>query len=145
MAGVPPVTSSTKETTNYARLCRVLVDVGSQALSDTFNCIHAPGSLHTVLANPPAQTILQSLYKPKKGKNKILNPNQWGKLYTAIPTSVSSAHFDVTLLMILLRNICSLFPLATGWDALPPAADMSTEADIARVKYFRNVVHVWSC
>ena len=141
MAGVPPVTSSTKETTNYARLCRLLVDVGSQALRDTFNSIHAPGSLHTVLANPPAQTILQSLYKPKKGKKKILNPNQWGKLYPAIPTSVSSANFDITLLMILLRNICSLSPPATGWDALPPAADMSTEADIARVKYFRNVVY----
>lgn len=141
MAGVAPVTSSTKETTNYARLCRLLVDVGSQALRDTFNSIHVPGSLHTVLANPPAQTILQSLYKPKKGKKKILNPTQWGKLYPAISTSVSSANFDITLLMILLRNICGLSPPATGWDALPPPADTSAEADIARVKYFRNVVY----
>ncbi|PFX29941.1 hypothetical protein AWC38_SpisGene5248 [Stylophora pistillata] len=30
---------------------------------------------------------------------------------------------------------------ATGWDALPPATDVSTEADIARVKYFRNFVY----
>ena len=43
--------------------------------------------------------------------------------------------------MILLRNICRLSPPATGWDTLPPAADTSTEADIARVKYFRNVVY----
>ena len=137
MAGVPPVTSSTKET----RLCRLLVDVGSQALRDTFDSIHAPGSLHTVLANPPSQTILQSLYKLMKGKKKILNPTQWGKLYPAIPTSVSSANFDITLLMILLRNICRLSPPATGWDALPPPADISAEADIARVKYFRNLVY----
>jgi len=142
MAGVPSVTSSTKETTNYARLCRLLVDVGSQALRDKFNSILAPGSLHTVLANPPAQTILQSLYKPKKCKEKILNPIQWGKLYPAIPTSVSSANFDITLLMILLRNICGLSPPATGWDVLPPPADTSAEADIARVKYFRNVVYM---
>ena len=141
MAGVPLVTSSTKETTNYARLCRLLVDVGSQALRDTFDSIHAPASLHTVLANPPAQTILQSLYKPKKGKKKILNPNQWDKLYPAIPTSVSSANFDITLLMVLLRNICRLSPPATGWDVLPPPADTSAEADIVRVKYFRNVVY----
>ena len=143
MAGVPPVTLSTKETTNYARLCRLLVDVGSQALKDTFNSIHAPGSLHTVLANPPAHTILQSLYEPKKGKKKILNPIQWGKLYPVIPTTVSSANFDITLLMILLRNICSLSPPATtcSWDKLPPPADTSVEADIARVKYFRNVVY----
>ena len=140
MAGVAPVTSSTNETTNYARLCRLLVDVGSQALRDTFDSIYAPGSLHTILANPPAQTTLQSLYKPKKGKKKILNPTQWGKLYPAIPTSVSSANFDITLLMILLRNICGLSPPTTGWDTLPHQADTSAEADIARVKYFRNVV-----
>lgn len=141
MACAAPITTSTKETTNYARLCRSLVDVGSQALRDKFDSIHVPGSLHTVFANPPAQTILQSLYKPKKGKKKVLNPNEWGKLYPTIPTSVSSSNFDITLLIILLRNICGLTPPATGWDALPPPTDMGAEADIARVKYFRNVVY----
>ena len=29
----------------------------------------------------------------------------------------------------------------TGWDVLPAATDASCEADIARVKYFRNVVY----
>ncbi|KAM7442111.1 hypothetical protein ABFA07_008930 [Porites harrisoni] len=29
----------------------------------------------------------------------------------------------------------------TGWDVLPAATDTSCEADIARVKYFRNVVY----
>ena len=49
--------------------------------------------------------------------------------------------FDITLLMVLLRNICGLTPPTTGWDALPAATDMSREADIARVKYFRNTVY----
>lgn len=141
MFGAAPMTTSTKETTNYARLCRLLVDVGSQALRDIFDSIHAPGSLHTVLSSPPADAIILSLYKPKKGKKKILNPTQWGKLYPAIPASVSSANFDVTLLMVLLRNICRLSPPATGWDNLPPPTDTSHEADIARVKFFRNVVY----
>jgi len=118
------------------------VDVGTQALRDKFDSIQAPGSLHTFLANPPAQTILQCLYKPEKGKKKILNPTQWGKLYPAIPTSVSSANFDIMLLMILLRSICGLSPPATGWDVLPPTADMSAEADIIRLKHFRNVAYV---
>lgn len=42
--------------------------------------------------------------------------------------------------MVLLRNICGLTP-ATGWDALPPSTDLSCEADIARVKYYRNTVY----
>ena len=43
--------------------------------------------------------------------------------------------------MTLLRNICGLAPPVTGWDVLPAATDTSCEADIARVKYFRNVVY----
>ena len=138
MAGVVPTVASTKETTNYARLCRLLVDIGSQALRDTFDGTRPPGSLHTVLASPPVHKMLQTLYK---GKKKILNPTQWGKLYPTMPSSVSSANFDVTLLMILLRNICGLKPPVTGWDALPPDRDKSHEADIVRVKYYRNTVY----
>ena len=134
MACAAPTASSSKETTNYARLCRLLVDVGTQALRDTFNSIHAPPTLHTVLAGNKA--MLQSLRT-----KKIINPTQWGKLYPALLNSVSSTGFDVTLLMVLLRNICGLLPPISGWDALPAGTDVSREADIARVKYFRNTVY----
>ena len=50
-------------------------------------------------------------------------------------------HFDITLLMTLLRNICGLAPPVTGWDVLPAATDLNREGDIARVKYFRNTVY----
>ena len=132
-----PVASS-KETTNYARLCRVLVDIGSQALRDTFDRIHEPANLHNVLATSPVDRILQELFK---GKKKILNATQWDKLYPAIASSVSSANFDVTLLMVLLRNICNLNPPVTGWDEEPSKSDKSLEADIVRIKYFRNTVY----
>ena len=128
--------ASTKETTNYARLCRLLVDVGSHALRNKFDSIHPPAGRHGVLTNPPVHPILQALRR--KG---ILNPAQWGKLYPSSPSSVSSKDFDVTLLVLLLRNICGLVPPATGWDSLPPSADMSAEANIARVKYYRNHVY----
>ena len=138
MAYAPaPSVASTKETTNYARLCRLLVDVGSQALRDTFDRLHPPAGLHLVLApGTPAHGTLQLLRK-----KRILNPTQWGKLYPTIPTSVSSPSFDITLLMVLLRNICHLTPPVTGWDKLPSAADTSTEANIARVKFYRNTVY----
>ena len=126
--------SSSKETTNYARLCRLLVGVGTQALRDIFDKIHPSAGLHAALASQ--QPVLQSLRK-----RRIVNPMQWGKLYPTIPSSVSSANFDITLLVLLLRNICSLSPPTTGWDSLPPATDTSIEANIARVKYYRNNVY----
>ena len=134
MACAALTSSSSKENINYARLCRLLIDVGTQALRDTFDAIHAPATLHSVLARN--KTMLQSLRT-----RKIINPTQWGKLFPAIPNSVSSRDFDVTLLMVLLRNICGLVSPITGWDALPAVTDRSHEADIARVKYFRNTVY----
>ena len=135
MASATPSYASTKKTTNFAHLCRLLVYVGSKALRDKFDSIHPPAGLHGVLTKPPAHTTLQMLRK-----KRILNPTQWAKLYP--PTSsVSSNDFDVTLLMLLLRNICGLTPPATGWDSLPPVTDNSAEANIARVKYYRNHVY----
>ncbi|KAL9965547.1 hypothetical protein ACROYT_G029361 [Oculina patagonica] len=135
-SAVPPPVASTKETTNYARLCRLLVDVGSQALRDTFDGIHPPAGLYLVLARNPAHTTLQTLRK-----KKILNATQWGKLFPTIPSTVSSASFDITLLGVMLRNICGLHAPITGWNSLPPPADTGKEANIARVKYYRNTVY----
>ena len=133
---VPQLSPSTDETTNYARLCRLLVDVGSQALRDTFDGIHPQRALQTVLTQPPHNATLNTL-KTKK----IINSSQWGDLFPVVLSSVSSHKFDVTLLMVLLRNICGLAPPATGWDALPPDLDQSKQAHIARVKYYRNKVY----
>lgn len=129
--------TSTKETTNYARLCRLLVDVGSQALRDKFDQIHPPAGLHALLTSPAVYNKLQSLYR---GKRKILNATQWGLLYPPHPPP-KSADFDITLLTVLLRNICHLKKPASGWDKLPAATDTNTEDDIARVKYYRNTLY----
>ena len=136
MASAAPTFPSTKETTNYARLCRLLVDVGTQVLRETFDRIHPPANLCTTLKRPAEHAVLQSLRK-----KRILNATQWSKLYPAIKSSVSSKDFDITLLMVLLRNICGLVPPATGWDDLPAATDLTPEADIARVKFYRNTVY----
>lgn len=129
---------STKETTNYARLCRLLIDVGTQVLRETFDRLRpCPGeSLHLVLRSPSVYSILNSLRK-----RRVLNPIQWGRLYPVIRTNVSSGDFDITLLTLLLRNICNLVPPATGWNSLPCAAETSTAADIVRLKAFRNRIY----
>ena len=128
----------TQENAYYARLCRLLVDVGFTVLRDTFHRIHPPANLHVVLSSPSVLPTLEFLKQ-----KKVLNSLQWGKLFPAVASSVSSANFDVTLLMVLLRNICGLSPpVSTGsWDKLPPDSDNSTEANIVRIKCYRNDVY----
>ena len=135
-SAVAPSFRSTKETTNYARLCRLLVDVSAHILRETFDKRRPTGDLHTVLSSPPVHAGLKSLLM-----KRILNPSQWGQLYPAIKSTVSSKNFDITLLMVLLRNICGLVPPASGWDTLPTITDTTLEADIVRIKCYRNTVY----
>ena len=109
MAYAAPSFPSKRETTNYARLCRLLVDVGTLIVRETFDRKHPAENLCTVLSSNEINSALKSLRK-----RGILNPFQWGKLYPAIKSSVSSREFDITLLMVLLRNICGLAPPGTG-------------------------------
>ena len=105
MSSAAPSVPSTKHANNYGRLCRLLVDVGSHVLRERFDRVHPPGSLHSVLADPQIHAQLKSLQK-----KRVLRPPQWRELYPAIKSSLSSATFDSTLLVILLRNICGLVP-----------------------------------
>ncbi|XP_078359454.1 uncharacterized protein LOC144643930 isoform X2 [Oculina patagonica] len=132
-SGASLVFSPTRETTNFARLV-VLLNVCTQVLRETFDAIHPPANLHTVLER--YYPIIQSLIR----KN-IINRKHWGQLYPSDPAAVSSSSFDIILLVLLLQNICGLPPPVTGWNKLPAVADVSREADIARVKYFRNTVY----
>ena len=136
MASAPTLAPFSKETTNYARLCRLLLDGGTKALRHTFDGFYPPATLYGVLNSPQVSSTLQLL-----NKKKIIHATQWNKLYPSPPSSVKSEDFDITLLMVLLRNICPLNPPATGWDSLSPSSDTSVEANIARVKYYRNKVY----
>ena len=124
--------ASSKETTNYARLCRLLVDIGTQILRETFDKIYPPGSLHTVLTTAPVTATLTSMKKMK-----AINPTQWR---TLISPTVSAKDFDISLLVTLLRNICGLSAPLTGWNSPPSSTDTTKVADIVRIRIHRNEV-----
>ena len=109
--------------------------MGSGVLRGTFDRIIQPQNLRKHLKEYEVHDRLQPLRK-----QKILTSKQWLQLYPDRASSVSSEHFDPTLLMVLLRTVCELTPPTAGWDAPPHAADTSREADIARVRYFMNTV-----
>ena len=117
---------------NGTRLCRLLVDEGTQALREKFNSVFPPSNLAAALNTHKGK--LQAL------KHKVINATQWDFLYPASGLP-DSQNFDVSLLTILLRNICGLRSPATGWDHLPPSSDRSDAANIARIKYYRNKVY----
>ena len=122
-----------KAKANFSRVCQLLVDKGSEALRVTFHAIHPPPTLAAVL----------NAKKPDlhKIKGKVINASQWDLLFPTSGAAPDSNKFDVTLLTILLRNICGLTKPGTGWDAMPPTGDVSASADVARIKLFRNQVY----
>ena len=104
-------------------------------LRDTFDSIIRPETLRKFLKRDQAHSRLKLLRI--KG---VLTSVHWSKLYPATPTEVSSASFDIPLLIVLLRTICNLSPPPAGWDTPPLTADTSRESDIARIKYFMNAL-----
>jgi hypothetical protein len=123
---------------NGARLSRLLVNKGTQALRATFDFTYPPSILAAALNKNKA--ILQKLSYKMHNRYKVISPEQWKLLYPSSGTP-DSKNFDVTLLTVLLRNICGLSRPASGWDALPPDSVTSVEANIARIKFYRNQVH----
>ena len=135
MASATPSNPSTKRTSNYAQLCRLLVKVGSDLLRKIFDRVCPPENLYAALTNPTNRIKLYTLRK-----KRVLSTSQWGKLDSVIKWSVSSGNFDSSLLLLLLRNIFGLTLPASGWKNLPPGSDTSPEADITRIKFFRDRV-----
>ena len=118
---------------------RLVLDAGTEALRKIFQRIY-PGNLQVVLSctcSFSSTCIYHCLSELKK--RKIIKQNQWDILYPPHPNNPNINDFDITLLSVLLRNICGLSPPSTtGWDNVPTPSDHSVEADIVRIKLFRN-------
>ena len=133
-AATPSPLASSEEKTNGAKLSRLLIDGGTTVLRNVFNHHHPPANLAADLkAN---YSTLNNLLR-----RRVLNGHQWNKLFPPGGTMPDSNKFDITLLFLLLTNICGLSPPPTGWHTKPPDSDNSDEANLARVKYFRNVLY----
>ena len=121
------------EKSNGFKLGRLIVDGGTEALRNVFQKCHPSKSTQTVLAaNQPKLFPL---------KGKIIKQAQWDKLYPTPPNTPDINNFDITLLSILLRNICGFTKTDAYWNKKPNATDTSDEANIVRIRLFRNDLH----
>ena len=103
-------------------------------LRTTFDGYHPPANLSADLnAN---YSTLQLLFK-----KKVLRAAQWDKLFPPGGATPDSNTFDITLLFLLLTNICGLSPPLSGWHKKPSLGDNSLEANLAHIKFFRNELY----
>ena len=130
----PSPLASSVEKTNGAKLSRLLIDGGTTVLRKIFDGHHPPANLIIDLnANYP---ILNNLLR-----RRVLNGHQWDKLFPPGGVPPDSNTFDITLLFLLLTKICGLTPPPSGWHTKPPSSDTSHEANLARVKFYRNILY----
>ena len=101
-------------------------------MREAFDIKCPPSNLSTTLKNPATKKLLKAA--------KFTKP-QWDCLYPSPGMFGKSTDFDITLLFRLLRTICGLTSPVTGWDVLPASTDDSLEADLARIKYYRNSIY----
>ena len=64
--------------------------------------------------------------------------DQWKKLFPTTGDPPNIGEFDITLLHLLIRNFSHLPPPATGWNEMPYDEDETIQANITRIKCFRN-------
>ena len=125
------VLEASEEKTNGTRLARLVIDGGTHALRTLFCTMHPPATLQTVLSKNLLR--LQTL----KLRRAIFD-SQWEALFPSSGLPPDAKTFDITLLHLLLREICYLAGPATGWNNLPIDSDVSSDANIVRIKCYRN-------
>jgi len=133
-AAAPSPLASSVEKTNGAKLSRLLIDGGTSVLRKVFDGYHPPAKLAAHLN--ACYSVLYNLYY-----FKVLNNDQWNKLFPPGGVAPDSNTFDITLLFILLTNICGLSRPRWWWNTNPHPSDISPEANLARIKFYRNTLY----
>ena len=125
------VFGTSEEKTNGTRLARLLIDGGTRALRKFLDSVYPEPTLL-------AKELKKNARKFRNLKSKcVIFDHQWEKLFP--PSDLPDSNkFDITLLHLLIREICYLPEPLTGWHKMPANHDQSLEANITRIKYFRN-------
>ena len=122
-----------EEKARRLRLLSLIIEGGALVLRHQFDKKFPPSRLRSDLLNVRRRinVLIQK---------RVIRKDQAEKLYPLLHDPCSST-FDITLLTCLLRNICGLArPWDPVWSGVPPSHDTSVEADITRLRNYRNEV-----
>ena len=126
------VFDTSEEKTNGTRLARLIIDGGTYVLRTLLDSVYPEPKLL-------AKELNKNFVKFQNLKSKrVISDHQWQKLFPPSGLPADSKEFDITLLHLLIREICYLPVPLTGWHKMPADDDQSLEANIARIKCFRN-------
>lgn len=129
-SATPSPLASSEEKTYGWKLSRLLIDGGTPVLRRHFDQLCPPKTLKKSLDSH--YTILNEL--SNSSQRDILCPPSGA-------SPADSSNFDISLLFFLLTNICGLSPPRLGWHRKPHQKDRSREANLARIKFYRNKVY----
>ncbi|CAG2237152.1 unnamed protein product [Mytilus edulis] len=119
------------EEENYVRMSLLLTGISPRAARNFFDSEFAPACL-----GPAIKKEYNKLFALKT--KHILKQAQWNLLFPRFPDVPDSKTFDVTLMILLLRNLTPITPPLCGFDCLPSAIEVTPAADLARIKHYRN-------
>ena len=120
------VYAATKEMTNINRVSRLLMGPCTDQLRDLLRFYILSASFPSVIQRERSRS--PNLTEPQR---KLILPN----------SGVYSGNYDdmdITLLYILLRNVCGIQAHSNGWGKTPDSSDRSVSANIERLRLARN-------
>ena len=118
--------AATEEMTNINRVSRLLMGPCTDQLRDLLRFYIPPASFPSVIQRERSR--LPRLTEPQR---KLILPN----------SGVYSGNYedmDISLLYILLRNVCGIQAHNRGWGNTPDSADGTVSANIERLRLARN-------
>nr|XP_034307819.1 protein PFC0760c isoform X2 [Crassostrea gigas] len=122
-----------KSTENFARLCQLIMKVCSDLFRDILSRYIKPAELRS------------ELDKNKSKLKKVINRQQNELIYpVAGKIPISPKDLDISLLYIILRNICKIPEHKNGWGKKPIKGDNSISACIERIRFQRNLISAHS-
>ena len=123
--------SSSPSSGKWLRLARLLIDEGTNVLKQFFLISIHPETLENALKKN--STKLKQLKS-----RRVICDDDWEMLFPASCDPPNADKFDITLMHLLIQEFSNLRTPPKGWHKLPDETDDTIQADIARIKCFRN-------
>lgn len=118
-----------KPAENIIRFCLLIVPICTDILRDVLSRYIKPADLRS------------ELDKNRRRLEKIMNTEQKKLIYPANGNKALAAkHLDISVIYIILRNICNIPKHKNGWGNPPKTGDNSIAACIERIRIQRNEV-----
>lgn len=122
-----PYITPGKSTENFFRLCQLIMTICSDLLRDILGHYIKPSNLRS------------ELDKNKKELENKMNIQQRSLIYpTTGIASLVAKDMDISVIYIILRNICKIPDHKKGWGNAPLKGDTSLAACIERIRLQRN-------